>query len=60
MTDRYVVVRDKAVRDLIALAHVAAEVLTDRIVNPGDEAIASGLRGAAAEVAADIAEPVLS
>lgn len=60
MTDRYVVVRETAARDLVDLARYAAEVLTDRVVNPGDEALATGLRGAAAELATDMAEPVLS
>lgn len=58
MTDAYVVVRAKAARDLIDLARHAADTLTDRIVNPGDEALANALNGAAAEVATDIVEPV--
>lgn len=60
MADKYVVVREQAARDLIDLARHAADVLTDRIVNPGDAALADALNGAAAEVATDIAEPVLS
>lgn len=58
MDSPYVIVRAQAARDLIALARDAASVLQDRIVNPGDEALADALKGAAAEVATDIAEPV--
>lgn len=58
MTEPYVIVRGDAARDLIDLARQAAAVLRDRIVNPGDEALADALNGAAAEVATDVAEPV--
>lgn len=56
----YVVARKGAVADLLALAHEAAEVLSLRGTDHQAHAIADALRGAAAEVAADLSEPVLS
>lgn len=60
VNDVYVVARKGAVADLLALAHEAADVLTQRGADPKEHAIADALRGAAAEVAADLSEPVLS
>jgi hypothetical protein len=59
MTDRYVVVRRDAARDLIDLSRQAALVLKDRLNDPVDRPLADALHGAASEMATDMAEPVL-
>lgn len=60
MNDQYVVLRRKAAEDLVSLARAAADALSGRIVNPGDEVLANALNGASAEVELEMAEPVLS
>lgn len=54
VNDVYVVARKQAVVDLIALAHEAADVLTQRGTDAQEHALADALRGASAEVAVDL------
>lgn len=58
MDTPYVVVRKGPALDLIDLARQADLRLRDRLNDPVDMALADALRGAAAEVATDLAEPV--
>lgn len=63
MTDQvnepYVVVRPTPLRDLIDLARQAAFLLADRGADAQDLALSNAILGASAEVAQDMAEPVL-
>lgn len=60
MNDTYVIARKAAVIDLIATAREAADVLRQRGASVQELAIADALDGAAAEIATDLSEPVLS
>ena len=57
MDDGYVIVRLGALRDLIDLTRIATDVLGER--EPGS-ALAREMRGAAAQVEADLSEPAFA
>jgi hypothetical protein len=60
VNERYAIVRQQAAVDLIDLARQAALLLRDRSGDSIDALLADALIGAAAEVATDMSQPVLS
>lgn len=57
MDDGYVIVRLGALRDLVDLTRIASDVLSGR---EPDSALAREMRGAAAQVEADLTEPAFA